>query len=898
MTALKKVYKSSIDCNGDFIFDLVKKYIDEGKKIAYIMPSTFALESKRNEYLDKLSVISDLKFFTFDSFRNMNLNKKSMDKNMLKRFLYENLQSNNYKYIKNSSGMVDELLNFIRKAREDQIKLEASEDPFFDELLLIYKDYLNFLDKHNLTDLLENFPIKEDLDLVIIDGFFSIKNLDFDLIKNDFKEIDTLVNIPYYINDYFFNDKLIKKLKELGFEEENLYRENNKEELLDKLSNKIKILEIDNQYLRDRQLIKLIKKNVYDIDLVNFSSSSLDFKEYLGLEDIRINGQADNALSVKILKELIVLLKYMANGSRTNLLKRLDLVYFPILGDNNYLVEEFKNFDFKNYQDLYEKTRKSVELRYISPDLFYESMKKLDEKFENKSTFKNYSEIIEDLMTSASERVVEIYEENQDKELFLVNNKVIGKIKSILDIFKKYDKYFGQIDIESYIEMLEDSLDNVEIYEKNYYDPSIYQIDQSLCVRFKKLILEGLDLNYPNYKRNDPIFNPKNKQVLEKLSFEYLDEEDVYQSSLLRLIKLLVNSELAYILTIKDSNDFSVLLSIFQDIEKVNLDQISSVNELGFSIISDLKSKKLDKGKFAQYYKYSDFKNINEKIYSEEKRKIDNSIKLDSDSLVIIKDLVANRDFHATDFDAYIRSSYGFLYSRLVGIEELEEKAQEYIDMGNLFHRVLEDYFKINKDSMDQEYLKKLIVRNIRDIFDRDIETGLVLDRIFFENTYDNLEKFIKMDLETRKDNQPESFEMPFELEIEGIKIKGRIDRIDDSQGLKIITDYKSSTAPSTKSVEEFKSFQMPIYMMAIENTKELRYGIIRAASYRTALLLKDENTKSKRALSPEEMEEFIDLVKIKIKELIDRILSGNFTSLDGSYDENTFKNMLREARF
>ena len=209
MTALKKVYKSSIDSNGNFIFDLVKKYIDEGKKIAYIMPSTFALESKRNEYLDKLSVISDLKFFTFDSFRNMNLNKKSLDKNMLKRFLYENLQSNNYKYIKNSSGMVDELLNFIRKAREDQIKLEASEDPFFDELILIYKDYLKFLDKHNLTDLLENFTIKEDLDLVIIDGFFSIKNLDFDLIKNDFKEIDTLVNIHYYINDYFFNDKLI-----------------------------------------------------------------------------------------------------------------------------------------------------------------------------------------------------------------------------------------------------------------------------------------------------------------------------------------------------------------------------------------------------------------------------------------------------------------------------------------------------------------------------------------------------------------------------------------------------------------------------------------------------------------------------------------------------------------
>ena len=85
---------------------------------------------------------------------------------------------------------------------------------------------------------------------------------------------------------------------------------------------------------------------------------------------------------------------------------------------------------------------------------------------------------------------------------------------------------------------------------------------------------------------------------------------------------------------------------------------------------------------------------------------------------------------------------------------------------------------------------------------------------------------------------------------------------------------------------------------MAIENTKELRYGIIRAASYKTALLLKDENTKSKKALSPEEMEEFIDQVKIKIKELIDRILSGNFTSLDGTYDENSFKSMLREARF
>jgi len=65
------------------------------------------------------------------------------------------------------------------------------------------------------------------------------------------------------------------------------------------------------------------------------------------------------------------------------------------------------------------------------------------------------------------------------------------------------------------------------------------------------------------------------------------------------------------------------------------------------------------------------------------------------------------------------------------------------------------------------------------------------------------------------------------ELSLEGVRLRGRIDRIDEEADGLIITDYKLSTPPSQKAVIECREPQLPIYVLALERLHTPRSKVL-----------------------------------------------------------------------
>jgi ATP-dependent helicase/DNAse subunit B len=89
------------------------------------------------------------------------------------------------------------------------------------------------------------------------------------------------------------------------------------------------------------------------------------------------------------------------------------------------------------------------------------------------------------------------------------------------------------------------------------------------------------------------------------------------------------------------------------------------------------------------------------------------------------------------------------------------------------------------------------------------------------------MENKLKLTLENR---HVFLLEKEFNISLEGIKIKGKIDRIDLiflDKIYFIVYDYKSSnTFPSTNDIKNYKSFQLPIYLFAAQEILKNEFEI------------------------------------------------------------------------
>lgn len=193
-----------------------------------------------------------------------------------------------------------------------------------------------------------------------------------------------------------------------------------------------------------------------------------------------------------------------------------------------------------------------------------------------------------------------------------------------------------------------------------------------------------------------------------------------------------------------------------------------------------------------------------------------------------------------TDIDAYRQCPRKFFIEKVLRLEPLSIKEYEVeaVTIGNILHRIMERLVFEPLESLD--HLKARAVRIIDDILN-----GRRLDTYWKELIKDTFIRILP-DIRSREILTRGEGYMPFEAEknitgepVKGIRLKGKIDRIDRAGDAVRIIDYKTGAAAlnCVQAVKGRENLQLFLYAALM---RDLGYAIDRVGIYS----LKDINIK------------------------------------------------------
>lgn len=903
---MRNLYTCNIGFENIKIEEFLLEKIKNKEEIIYILPTVDAIEKTKKEYIEKLGGFFSLKFHTFDSIKKIITRTKPVDEPFSLYIISNILNINKYKYLTPvTRGLVEKTMNFIKRSKEEMINpidLLNSKSLFLQELADVLIKYNKFLKEYNLCDGLEH-----DLDFkklknkeyknVIIDGFYTFREIDLEIIKYLSENENIIINIPYY----FANLKILEDTKnsilELGFSEEKLYNNLSLEEEIDKNKHKLNFIVEENEFLEARAIyqelkIENIKNNINFEDMAIISA--IENKNILNLrsrENLKLNIKSLEVKNSPIIAEFKNILDFFMDKSRENLLRRIKSNYFQITENIEEIEYEILKMNFENLEELVENTSQEVQISEENLEEFLNLIEKLKKHPMKNGGFKYYSNYFKNYLDSASNYVNEIYKIFNNDEYLKRDMNIISSINGILDRLETFDLFFKDVDLSTFVSILKVYLDNISIENKNYYETSYISLVESLCMNYKTVFLSGLVEKYPNYRENNFIFSYENKNILKELGMKSEDDLYIYENELIKIINLIENSNKIYLST-SSKESFSVFLDLLINEDNISIKKNISTDftDLFFEIIKD---KNFNREKVAHLKSMGNIKNLNKRIYPEQNRNNNEfSGIISNNALKIIREILINRKFSATDFDLYSESPFRFLFERLLNVEEMKISYDDeyYKVLGNNYHKILELYFK----NYPSEYNEKFIEDISYKVFFEDkflIEELNNFEILEYNHNLETLKNFIKNDLDSRKGEIPVEFEKNFKFLIEDINIIGRIDRIDSLNNNEVLIDYKSSSSPSKNKIIDGENYQIPIYILARykEFNKliaEAKYGKIKDAKYISVIKNKDLlNKKTKSGFTEEELLEFLDLTEKRIIKMYKDMNKGVFFFKESKYN-------------
>lgn len=216
--------------------------------------------------------------------------------------------------------------------------------------------------------------------------------------------------------------------------------------------------------------------------------------------------------------------------------------------------------------------------------------------------------------------------------------------------------------------------------------------------------------------------------------------------------------------------------------------------------------------------------------------------------------IMKNKQYSISQLETYAKCPFKFFVERVLSVEPEEEPTEEIeaIEMGNLLHSVFFEFFSylrdsnivLNKCSEDQFIRAK---KKLFEIAEKKIEEMPFFSPLSFyerekvlgingDQTKSILFKLLKHEQEDSGGYQPMYFETPFGnverengdssltkspyIEMNGIKLKGKIDRIEINKADKTfrVVDYKlSGKKPTIRELWDGISLQLPVYLAAAE---------------------------------------------------------------------------------
>ena len=167
----------------------------------------------------------------------------------------------------------------------------------------------------------------------------------------------------------------------------------------------------------------------------------------------------------------------------------------------------------------------------------------------------------------------------------------------------------------------------------------------------------------------------------------------------------------------------------------------------------------------------------------------------------------------ATSLKTFLQCKRKFYLQYVLKLNEhsisLKPKAYE---LGDIIHSILEKYYTLNNDAIELTYEK------IESLFTeyRSTNAFLILDLEIWKK---KLYEFYKQDLKRLEHRKIIGLEKPFNIEFDGMKLKGIIDRVDMNGDTYEVIDYKTSSAlkvDSLKNYEKSNDFQLEFYYLAM----------------------------------------------------------------------------------
>lgn len=861
---MNKLYLLNI--NSNFINNILEELDNlssiERLNTLIVLPNYSLLEEMRKLFLEKYGIIPTDNIITFDDVVENTTKNTDFISDEIQSLILEDFLADNYSLPIN---LIDEIKYYINLLRGHNIGMEIkglkTKDIFFKEIIEIYIDYLECLERYNLRDFWTNYieTIKDNNIFsnkkIIIGGFIEFRPLEYKLIEKLSRHNKTSVYYPLKMarSDIKYQN-IIDNFSHMGFKiEERINAEDDFEKLTynmfsnDKFKYNVSpnLIETRTKYdqiiLAFFEITKLLKNtDSNEITIIIPSSYEYLVKEIGHSLDISLD-LLDNqsVMELPALKNLYIFLEHILNPSKDTLIeiiKNIDIFENIEVKD---VLGEIRSLNYKEIE-----SKKDISVSLIS---VLDIINKIKEEIINKDLY------------YLVELIYQNYRLEEIKKEDLLDNShlnFITSIKVLEELIKDIKTFTNSysIDIEEKLRILKDRIRN-----KTYYNPitensiKVLKNINAIGVNTKYKFILGLEEDIQ--ATDAQLFrNYKYHQEFESLNINLESREERIDNEIIKFVQSLGNSEIMYLLWNKNKGSVypNTITELLKRIDKNNIN------------ISYMETENI-------YFKNSvpnSYFNISDINYKEQ---------LTNNDICNDIDFVSYSTYM---LDTYNKCPFKFLmkyYYRFIKYDQ-DELNDFYLQKNILYKEVLEEYnntFEENCLSEDDVKEKiKLIVKNHSknacDYFVRIIST--------------NISEYI---LSSRRENEdlnlefiPKYLNKTFYKKLGNRSIHGTIDRVDQSiDGKQMVVNFTSSSNKTNRAVLDLVDMKIPIYTILLQNSVGAYYGNVESISPGPIFILEDIYTNKRRGtrFNTTELSDFKKNIYKRTLEIIKKIESRFF---------------------
>lgn len=732
-------------------------------------------------------------------------------------------------------------------------------------------------------DNVEKTTYFEDVSLFIIDGYIDIFNSEkklLEVIKNQFPNIEFIyhlpINIPYVVD--FAKREALGFVQNIGFEinysdflntkyrrlAEVLFNDNTLNEDID-----VKILDapcIEDEVRQVAANIKEIYKEK-NIELDRIAVIVPDREEY---EDILLEifneygihiSLSDTELLSKMpfIKTIVSLLRLKNERYNKNLLE--DIVTSPYINvsekynvlkvldryfkgkDTSEFLEKLPD-DFKvEYEDQQDNYIEKISKLKKSYDEFDSFINNILSKLKTNASFKEYKQTLIDILDELNikKNIICLYKKGKISQDIMIRDlkALFGFIDMLNNLNEVYKHKNSEIEYADFLSILDENITmtTVTLSSKKSYGVKVLTPDLIRGTSYDYVFIMGLNEGkFPKLSKATGIYTTREKELIYRKGINFGSNIFEMEKEKIRFILSIASSKEGLFLSYRTSGEDGSYISKSQFLDEV-------IYKLGLQKSLEERKVRTMRDRFKLNKIYSREELIKKYCITKDSRTIkdiqidylDKAIKVEEmrnsshfteyDGLIDIERLKESnkRDvFSASKIMSYNKCPFKYFIENVLNIRKWEEDIYSSLNFGNIYHYVLEKYYKeyIGKQL---EYREDKIVDLANEAFKN---YGLVLDDSYTgitkEQLLKNIKSFIKVDVKYKNEInfRPYYIEKEFELDdlIEGVKIKGRIDRVDMEYdgdiptGRYIIQDYKISNTKALGEILKGEAIQVVLY--------------------------------------------------------------------------------------